>query len=130
MPNDRELAKFRKQLLQYRRRIIDTHRSTNRDLEEIQDAPKDPEFEETAQSSLTEFTLRQLTDVQRHELLEVDGALARMDAGEYGDCEDCGSRIAPARLRAIPYARLCAECATAQETEKRGLGTLAAPGTL
>ena len=45
------------------------------------------------------------------ELTEVDAALARVAAGEYGVCEECGLAIAPARLEARPTARLCIDCA-------------------
>ena len=38
---------------------------------------------------------------------EIDAALARIDTGSYGTCERCGEPIGEARLRAIPWARLC-----------------------
>jgi RNA polymerase-binding protein DksA len=38
-------------------------------------------------------------------------ALQRIDAGTFGICERCGKDIAPARLEAIPAARLCIDCA-------------------
>ncbi len=41
---------------------------------------------------------------------DIREALARMDAGEYGVCEECGEDISPARLRAMPAATLCAHC--------------------
>ena len=44
-------------------------------------------------------------------LAEVTAALGRIDAGTFGRCEQCGKRIARARLDAIPYARQCARCA-------------------
>ena len=43
-------------------------------------------------------------------LTEVDAALARLDAGDYGTCERCGRAIAPARLEARPVARTCVGC--------------------
>lgn len=46
---------------------------------------------------------------------EVRDALARMDSGTYGQCENCGKAIADARLDALPYARYCVTCA--QEIE-------------
>ncbi|MGH9010958.1 MAG: TraR/DksA family transcriptional regulator [Acidimicrobiia bacterium] len=46
----------------------------------------------------------------RQAVYEIDEALARMDAGTYGWCLVCGSRLAVARLRAIPQARLCVAC--------------------
>jgi DnaK suppressor protein len=37
--------------------------------------------------------------------------LARLDAGEYGECKSCGEPIAEARLKALPYVTLCIQCA-------------------
>jgi DnaK suppressor protein len=42
-------------------------------------------------------------------------ALGRMDAGTYGRCEDCGQRIAPSRLQALPYADACIDCQSTRE---------------
>lgn len=41
---------------------------------------------------------------------EIDRALARINAGNYGVCERCGEPIKRARLKALPYASLCVEC--------------------
>ena len=40
-------------------------------------------------------------------LLEVDAALARIDAGTYGVCRICGEKIEHARLEANPSAPTC-----------------------
>ncbi len=45
-------------------------------------------------------------DVERV-LVEVDAALARLEAGEYGLCRVCGREIGAERLEAVPYATLC-----------------------
>lgn len=45
-------------------------------------------------------------------LRDVEDALAKMDGGTYGACESCGQEIAPARLEAMPSARLCISCAS------------------
>ena len=44
-------------------------------------------------------------------LADVRDALARIDNGTFGDCENCGSPIAATRLKALPFARLCIGCA-------------------
>ena len=49
------------------------------------------------------------------ELRQVNHALKLLDAGEYGICEDCGEPIPEPRLRAVPYATLCIECAEDEE---------------
>jgi DnaK suppressor protein len=43
-------------------------------------------------------------------IAEIDAALAAIEAGTYGVCEQCGQPIPQARLRALPYARLCVAC--------------------
>ena len=40
----------------------------------------------------------------------VDNALAHVDAGTYGVCENCGKEISAARLEARPFSLLCVDC--------------------
>jgi RNA polymerase-binding transcription factor len=40
----------------------------------------------------------------------VDAALARIDAGTFGTCTNCGKPIAAERLEALPWAALCIDC--------------------
>lgn len=47
----------------------------------------------------------------RHDLAEVDAALARVEAGDYGTCEVCGRPIPAERLDARPTATRCVNCA-------------------
>ncbi|MDO8285068.1 MAG: TraR/DksA family transcriptional regulator [Rhodoferax sp.] len=44
------------------------------------------------------------------ELAAIDAALARIQSGTYGECTDCGTHIAPARLQATPEAPRCIHC--------------------
>lgn len=44
------------------------------------------------------------------ELGAIDAALARIEAGTYGDCTDCGVHISVARLHATPEAPRCIPC--------------------
>ncbi len=41
---------------------------------------------------------------------EINHAIDKIDLGTYGVCENCGDAIPRARLRALPYARLCVAC--------------------
>jgi RNA polymerase-binding transcription factor DksA len=50
---------------------------------------------------------------------EAHAALERLDQGNFGDCEVCGESIPRARLDAIPYARCCVQCASAQQAGQR-----------
>ena len=51
-----------------------------------------------------------LRDRNQQHLQLVDAALARLDAGTYGVCQNCGRPIAPERLEAIPWAAYCIDC--------------------
>ena len=41
---------------------------------------------------------------------EIDHAMVKVRNGTYGACENCGQPIPKARLKALPYARLCVAC--------------------
>jgi RNA polymerase-binding protein DksA len=47
---------------------------------------------------------------ERQVLMQIDAAIADIDEGKYGQCEQCGQAIPAKRLDALPYARFCAEC--------------------
>ena len=59
----------------------------------------------------------------RAELADVQMALARIDAGTYGVCCDCGEAIGRRRLKAYPTAKRCHDC---QEAHERRRGRSAA----
>jgi DnaK suppressor protein len=44
-------------------------------------------------------------------IAEIDHALERLDAGDYGSCEVCGREIPKARLEIRPAASTCVDCA-------------------
>ncbi len=48
---------------------------------------------------------------RRQEIAAIDAALARIAAGEFGDCARCGEPIAPARLAVDPTTPFCVRCA-------------------
>jgi DnaK suppressor protein len=68
-------------------------------------------FEQTVTLSLMEK--------EEHTLREIGAALARIDAGTFGDCEECGEQIMTERLEALPYARHCIACA--RQLERNGM---------
>ena len=48
---------------------------------------------------------------EQHLLAEIEGALQRLEEGEYGVCQGCGAEIARRRLQALPWTRFCLGCA-------------------
>jgi DnaK suppressor protein len=82
--------------------IVDASRDSNADDEH------DPEGSTIAfERSQVDALVRQ---TERH-LEEIDAALARVAAGDYGICERCGEPIPAGRLEARPVARTCVPCA-------------------
>ncbi len=61
-----------------------------------------------------DFTLR-MADRERQLVAKIRKALERMNEGEYGVCESCGSEITFGRLMARPVATLCIDCKTEAE---------------
>ena len=49
-------------------------------------------------------------------LQAIEEALGRIDKGSYGVCRDCGEPIAEARLKAIPWTRVCISCKEKQNS--------------
>ena len=43
-------------------------------------------------------------------LQAIEEALYRIEKGTYGECRDCEEEIAAARLKAIPWTRVCIGC--------------------
>jgi len=51
---------------------------------------------------------------------DLERALAQLDAGTYGRCDQCGDAIAAERLAARPSARICISCAVPGSRTGRG----------
>jgi RNA polymerase-binding transcription factor DksA len=67
---------------------------------------------ECAQSVPDPVALSRSAILQRT-LADIDGALARIDAGTYGACTRCGSAIPEERLELRPFASRCVACTSA-----------------
>ena len=59
-----------------------------------------------------------LRDRADHQLVLVDEALARLDAGTYGSCVRCGQAIPAERLEALPWAARCIDCQRLADRER------------
>lgn len=105
-----------KQRLQRRRRLIlEASRRTTADIDDLREAERDPEVEEGSQSEQEQRKLVEVGEVELREIAHIDAALARIDAGTYGVCRECGEVIEARRLEALPFAATCADCADHEE---------------
>lgn len=65
---------------------------------------------DVALEELRETNTLSLIGLKVEELEEIDQALNRIEAGEYGKCIDCGKKINKERLKIMPYAVRCRAC--------------------
>jgi DnaK suppressor protein len=115
-----ELEELRRVLLARRRTLIETHGTVQEELQALQAEDRNPEYEEGAQRKLAADVLTTLSESERREVLQIDGALSRMDEGSYGVCVDCGQEIPMERLRALPFTLRCEDDQEAREKALRG----------
>jgi DnaK suppressor protein len=71
----------------------------------------DPNFADSSQVTAERGETEALAMSLTANLVDVEHALAKLEAGTYGACESCHADIAPARLEAMPAARYCIDCA-------------------
>lgn len=76
--------------------------------------PGDVQFDEESGEGDTLAVERErdlaLSAQARAAVEQIDEALAKIKAGTYGQCENCGTTIPEERLEALPYAALCVKC--------------------
>jgi len=72
---------------------------------------------EHAEAEIQEHIEVALIQMKGEALRGVREALARLDAGEYGFCADCGGEIAQKRLQVLPFAVRCTACEDSHEQQ-------------
>ncbi len=112
--NPRQLAYFRRKLLDWRQSLIEESRQTIAHLQEGSEVRGD-EIDRASQES--EYTLElRSRDRYRKLIAKIDAALRRIDDGSYGYCDETGEEIGIQRLEVRPIATLTVE---AQERRER-----------
>ena len=66
---------------------------------------------EQAQERENDEVVDAIGNETRQSLRAIQVALDKIAEGTYGECEKCGGNIGEGRLRAIPEAALCVDCA-------------------
>ncbi|MEC9431293.1 MAG: TraR/DksA C4-type zinc finger protein [Pseudomonadota bacterium] len=84
-----------------------------RRIDEDLDQGRPSDFEEQATAAENDEVLESLGETGLQEIRGVRAALDRVAQGTFGDCVNCGEKIAEARLDLVPHAAVCASCAAA-----------------
>ena len=119
----KEITALQKQLDSQRielRTRIDRHR-----LEVVTDREPDDEIA-LACENVSRDMIAATLERERRTLKEIESALARIKEGEYGVCASCGVAIPRARLEALPWARVCVNCAERLNSMGNPMGLRAA----
>jgi DnaK suppressor protein len=88
-----------------------------RSLREVLPA-ESTQVKDAEEQSMEDFVLGMdfaLMEMESETLKRIDEALHRLEEGTYGDCEECGQKIAEARLKALPFANACRDCQEQRE---------------
>ena len=115
--SDAQLEHFREILSAWKRELMyEVDRTVHHMQDEAANFP-DPNDRATQES---EFGLELRTrDRERKLLRKIDSALARIDEGSYGYCDETGEEIGLKRLEARPVATLCLEAQERRELAER-----------
>ena len=115
--NERHREYFRKKLLSWKEEILKESKET---LQHLQDERLNhPDLADRASSETERAIELRARDRQRKLIAKIDEALARLDDGTYGYCEETGEPIALKRLEARPIATLSLEAQERHERNER-----------
>ena len=112
----KNVARFKKLLLTERERLLNNAASTKKnDLAVSTDDLADEA--DLASVELSQGVVFNLRQKEKQMLSDIDEALAKLDSGEFGLCEECGDEIPARRMELFPTARLCIQ--HQEEKERR-----------
>jgi DnaK suppressor protein len=115
--NERQREYFRAKLLAWREDILKEAKETLQHLQE--ENQNHPDLADRASSETDRAIELRARDRQRKLIAKIDEALARIDEGTYGYCEETGEPISLRRLEARPIATLSVEAQERHERRER-----------
>ncbi len=115
MRDDIDLKNFKNQL-EERKETILAGRSIRKESSRTVELDQSKIGRLSRMDALQQQAMAKATDERADiELSQIEGALGRIKAGEYGYCIKCGEDIAEGRLRVNPGVLTCIECAEKAE---------------
>jgi DnaK suppressor protein len=115
--NERQREYFRKKLLDWKEEIL---REAKETLAHLQlENENHPDLADRASSETDRAIELRARDRQRKLIAKIEEALARLEDGTYGYCEETGDPIALKRLEARPIATLSIEAQERHERRER-----------
>ncbi len=115
--NERQREYFRDKLLTWKEEILKEARETLAHLQAENE--NHPDLADRASSETDRAIELRARDRQRKLIAKIDAALARLEDGSYGYCEESGEPISLKRLEARPIATLSVEAQERHERRER-----------
>ncbi len=109
------IEKCKGKLVQAKADLLNRVRESRQDLNNADDNKGGDEGDQTLRA-LAESEFLSMHERLRKQLMEIESALARIDKGLYGICEETEEPIEADRLLAIPWTRLSIEGAEIRES--------------
>src|SRR6476620_10697671 len=115
--NERQREYFRNKLLTWKEEILKEAKETLAHLQA--ESENHPDLADRASSETDRAIELRARDRQRKLIAKIDAALARIEDGSYGYCEETGEPISLKRLEARPIATLSIEAQERHERNER-----------
>ncbi|MFT3995974.1 MAG: RNA polymerase-binding protein DksA [Asticcacaulis sp.] len=115
--NERQLSYFRKKLISWKNEILAGSKETVSIMQK--ETENHPDLVDRASSESDRALELRTRDRQRKLISKIDEAIARIDDGSYGFCEETGEPIGLGRLEARPTATLSIEAQERHERSER-----------
>jgi DnaK suppressor protein len=115
--NERQREYFRGKLLAWKEEILKEAKETLVTLQS--ESENHPDIADRASSETDRAIELRARDRQRKLIAKIDAAIARIDDGSYGYCEETGEPISLKRLEARPIATLSLEAQERHERNER-----------
>lgn len=106
-------------LLAQRKTIVDALENQSADMRSLVKSVESGDEADVASDAVDRTLLDSLGAQDAQRLRLIDSALERIRLNKYGICVSCGKEIPEARLKALPYALMCINCASAEERRNR-----------
>jgi DnaK suppressor protein len=113
-----ELKRFKKILEEKRSALVSNAQSMDLESMALDTNDLPDEMDLAASEGLQSFQFR-LRGREKTFLEKIDRALQKIEAGEFGVCEECNEEISVKRLEARPETTLCIRCKEDQERQEK-----------
>ena len=117
-PVDQERYLVLKEMLRERRREVQEKLRSLRETLPVEAGSVRDAEEQSVDDFVTEVDMA-LMQMKSETLSKIDQAIARLEDGSYGLCQECDGDISAARLKALPFAPLCRACQEEGESPLR-----------